>query len=216
MNTQAVFVSGTDTHIGKTIVCSWLCTHWQADYWKPIQSGLDGETDSQTCQRLSPTTRIHSECYRLRNPLSPHAAAQLDNQHIDLAQFRLPHANKLIIEGAGGLLVPLNHKKFIIDLINQFATPTILVASSELGTINHTLLSLEALHHRHIPCLGVILVGKPNESNAQAIEQFGNIAVLDQLPWFEPLHSNCLKQRPLSKPLLQALTHNKTAQDECP
>lgn len=142
------FISGIGTNVGKTIVSAMLVEALQADYWKPVQSGIAEGRDSDTVKSLisNNRTRIHPEAYLLREPLSPHFAAKLDGVEIMIDHVQLPDtANTLVIEGAGGLLVPLNGKDYVIDLAAKFNVPVILVVSDYLGCINHTLLSLHYL-----------------------------------------------------------------------
>ena len=177
-----IFVTGTDTHIGKTLVSAWLCLHSGFDYFKPIQTGYLADSDRQTIQHLS-DARTHPEAYCFKKPVSPHLAAQLEDQTITLDKIKLPVESNLIIEGAGGLLVPLNEHQLMIDLIKHLKTSVILVARTTLGTINHTLLSLEALRARNIPILGLILNGPADRlGNIKAIEHYGDIPVLATLP----------------------------------
>jgi dethiobiotin synthetase/malonyl-CoA O-methyltransferase len=195
-----LFVTGTDTNVGKTVVSAWLSYHLKTDYWKPIQTGCEEDLDSQTIAKLAnlQKSQIHPEAYRLKAPLSPHAAASLENISISLNRISLPQTKKpLIIEGAGGILVPLNESDLIIDLIHQLQTPVIIVARSRLGTINHTCLTLEALRNRNITVLGVILNGPLNPSNKTAIEKYGKIKVLAELETFNPLTVEALASKPL-------------------
>lgn len=191
-----IFVSGTDTGIGKTVVSAMLTAGLDASYWKPIQSGLEEETDTEFVKRVSevPKEQIIPERYRLTEPLSPHASAEIDGVSISLDDFELPEFNTdhLVIEGAGGLLVPINGEDMIIDLIQTLDVPVLLVAQSELGTLNHTFLSLEALRSRDIPILGVIMNGPKNESNHKAIEKYGEIKVLAELDRIKNLNNNTL------------------------
>lgn len=180
------FVTGTDTGIGKTLVSAMLMSVLDASYWKPIQAGLDEETDTQFVERISEAApeRIFQERYRLVTPMSPHGAADLDEVEIKLNDFSLPkyQTKKLIVEGAGGLWVPINWKETILDLITHLDLPVLLVARSSLGTLNHTLLSLEALRSRGIEVIGVIMNGEAHPSNKQTIEHFGNIPVAEVAP----------------------------------
>ena len=177
------FVTGTDTGIGKTLVSAMLMSSLDATYWKPIQAGLDEETDTEFVKRVSeaPENRIIQERYRLETPMSPHGAADIDRVEISLDDFSLPdHSSEhLIVEGAGGLWVPINWKESILDLIIRLELPVLLVARSELGTLNHTLLSLEALRNRNIDVFGVILNGPHHQSNKETIEHFGKIPVFE-------------------------------------
>lgn len=184
-----IFITGTGTDVGKTVVSAMLVAGTRGAYWKPIQSGLGEITDTQWIQQMTglPDDHFMPETHRLRQPLSPHAAAALDGVHIDLADFAPPDPHPrhhLVVEGAGGLLVPLNERHFMLDLVVQLGLPVLLVASSQLGTINHTLLSLDKLRSRKVPVTGVVMNGPKNESNRQAIEHYGQVPVLAQI---EPL-----------------------------
>ncbi len=184
------FVTGTDTGVGKTVAASWLMLALDGEYWKPVQAGLDGETDEQAVRRLTglPSARFHESIYRLKAALSPHEAAGREGITIDTARLKLPrHRRPLIVEGAGGLLVPLNAREFMIDLIAGLGLPAVLVARTAQGTINHTLLSLEALRRRRIEIAGVILNGAPDPGNRDAIANFGKVPVIAELPVFDPL-----------------------------
>lgn len=191
-----IFVSGTDTGIGKTVVSAMLTAGLEASYWKPIQSGLQEETDTEFVQRVSEVTegQILKERFRLSEPLSPHASAAIDGVDIRLKDFNLPkfQTEHLIVEGAGGLLVPLNEKDMIIDLIQELDIPVLLVVRSELGTLNHTFLSLEALRNRGIPIIGVIMNGPVNESNRKAIEHYGEIEILGELHELDSMNRSAL------------------------
>ena len=191
-----IFVSGTDTGIGKTVVSAMMTLGLSATYWKPIQSGLEEETDTEFVRRVTGLSDEHfmPERFRLQEPLSPHASAEIDGVTISLDDFQLPEAgtNNLVVEGAGGLLVPLNDNDMIIDLIERFQLPVLLVSRSELGTLNHTFLSLEALRSREIPVLGVVMNGPKNESNKKAIEKYGNVEVIDEINTIESLNAKTL------------------------
>lgn len=184
-----LFITGTDTHIGKTFIASWLCIHFGYEYWKPIQSGLIEGSDTKTLAQCG--VKTHPEIYALEAPLSPHKAAEMEGIDIHLEALHMPKTDKLIIEGAGGVLVPLNTQHLIIDVIKKFDIPALIVAKSGLGTINHTLLTLAALRAKDIPILGVIMNGPINPDNKLAIEHFGNTKVLFQIPW--------LKEEPYKK-----------------
>lgn len=183
---QGVFVAGTDTGIGKTLTAAVLTAGLAAEYWKPIQCGLDGGTDRSWVVRKTalPENRFHPEAYLLKHPLSPHAAARLEGIHINLDTINAPgpsDGRRLIVEGAGGLLVPLNDRYYMTDLIKKLGFPVILAARSGLGTLNHTLLSLRELERNRIEVLGVVLNGPRNPSNREAIEQFGRVRVLAEI-----------------------------------
>ncbi len=197
-----VFITGTDTDIGKTLVSSWLCLHTGYDYFKPIQTGSIESIDSETVFKLS-KTRVHRESYIFKNPLSPHMAAQIEGEYIDLAKIKLPKVNNLIVEGAGGLLVPLNDDYFISDLVSYLKIPIILVARSKLGTINHTLLSLEYMRQKNIEVLGVILSGEPNARNKESIELYGKVEILAELPYMNSICFEVLKKHSLTPKLQQ-------------
>ncbi|MBI2504389.1 MAG: dethiobiotin synthase [Candidatus Latescibacteria bacterium] len=172
------FVAGTDTGVGKTLVCAVLMSGLSAVYWKPVQSGEPGDTEWVRQATGLPESHFVRETYRLRHALSPHAAAALEGVEIDLGAFRPPEAARFIAEGAGGLMVPLNDRHLMIDLMAQLGLPVLLVARSGLGTINHTLLSLDALRHRRVEVLGVVVNGPRNPANEEAIARFGKVRVL--------------------------------------
>ncbi len=191
-------MSGTDTGIGKTVVSAMLTLGLGGTYWKPIQSGLEEETDTQFVKRVTglPESHFIPERYRLTEPLSPHASAEIDDVDISLLDFELPESpeNKLIVEGAGGLLVPVNDEAMIIDLIRYLELPVLLVVRSELGTLNHTFLSLEALRSRDIPILGVVMNGPKNESNRKAIEKYGMVDVVAEIEPLEEINPQSLQK----------------------
>ena len=188
---MSVFVTGTGTDVGKTLICSWLCLHSGWDYFKPVQTGCESGTDSDTLRTLT-SARIHPEIYCYAGAFSPHVSAALHGEEILSRKIALPIEKNLIVEGAGGVLVPLNSDVLLIDLIRQLQLPVIVVASSTLGTINHTLLSLEALHHRSIPVLGVIVNGPQNSQNVAAIEKYGQTEILAVFPWLATVNRGAL------------------------
>jgi len=174
-----LFVTGTDTNVGKTIVSAILAAGINGKYWKPIQTGTSQGSDTNIIQELLGKDSTFPESYRFKAPLSPNHAAELQEQEIDHKNIKLPNSHHpLIIEGAGGLLVPINSNQMIIDLIKVFNTKCILVARSGLGTLNHTLLSLQELNRREIPVLGVVLNGPKNIKNKESIEHFGKTKIL--------------------------------------
>lgn len=185
------FVTGTDTDVGKTVVSALLMSGLDATYWKPIQAGLSEETDTGFVQRVSQSEddKILPERFRLETPMSPHAAADIDSVSISMEDFSLPafDTEHLIVEGAGGLIVPINWEQTVLDLILQFNLPALLVARSGLGTLNHTLLSLEALRKRNIDVFAVVLNGPKHPSNKETIEHFGQVKVyeLEEIKDFE-------------------------------
>lgn len=164
------FVTAIHTDSGKTLISSILCEALGADYWKPVQSGLPRDTD--TARALISRTDIvmHPEAYVLKTPASPHAAARIDGVTIDLNAFQLPDTTRpLIIEGAGGCLVPLNDRDFVIDIALHLQTPVILVSNLYLGSINHTLLTWEALQRRNVSIKGIIFNGPSNAESERII-----------------------------------------------
>jgi dethiobiotin synthetase len=181
-----LFVTGTDTAVGKTVVSAILVAGLAGEYWKPIQSGAEAGTDTAWLKEKTglPDAAFHPETYLLSPFLSPHAAAARQGVRIDLAAIRTParrQASHLIIEGAGGILVPLNETETMADLIVQLHVPVLLVARSTLGTINHTLLSLEKLRHIGADVLGVVMNGPKDEENRKAIETFGDVCVCAEI-----------------------------------
>ncbi|QYO63411.1 dethiobiotin synthase [Leptolyngbya sp. 7M] len=192
------FVTGTDTNVGKTVVSAMLTLGLGAAYWKPVQSGLEPITDTEYVRQTTGLDDSHfiPERFRLTQPLSPHASAAIDGVEIALSDFQLPTTTKphLIVEGAGGLMVPLNQQDFIIDLIQHLDLPVCLVARSTLGTINHTLLSIAQLRHAGVPILGVILNGPKNPSNRDAIAHYGQVPILGELEPLPAVNPDTLKQ----------------------
>lgn len=199
-----IFIAGTDTNVGKTVVSSWICLHSGFSYFKPIQAGAEEETDSEFVGRLS-SRNIYRESYLLKSALSPHLSAEIDNIKIQPNSIKIPAESHLVIEGAGGLFVPLNDKYFIIDFIVDRSLPVILVARSTLGTINHTLLSLEAMRARDINVLGVILNGPKNPGNLHAIENFGHVPVLAEIDHLSDISPEILASIKLPGRLSQIL-----------
>ncbi len=190
-------VTGTDTGIGKTIFSAALAAALGGYYWKPVQSGLDEETDSQTVHRLGrlPPHRILPETYRLRTPASPHLAARIDHVAIDTEQLTPPATDApLVIEGAGGLLVPLTETDIFADVFARWQFPVILCARTGLGTINHTLLSLEALRHRAIPIFGIAFIGDEEAETQSIITAMGQVRILGRMPRLDPLTPESLDQ----------------------
>ena len=186
---RPLFISGIGTEIGKTVVSAVLVENLQADYWKPIQSGELDNSDSMLVERLisNKKTMIHPEAYRLTQPFSPHKSAALDGIHIDLDKIILPKTeNQLIIEGAGGLMVPLNDRDLIIDLIKKLDAEVILVSKNYLGSINHTLLSVELLKNRSIPIRKLIFCGESNPSSEDVIYSQTGLDSL-RIPFFNVL-----------------------------
>ena len=208
---RGIFVTGTDTNVGKTVVSAALMLRYRAEaalrYWKPIQTGIEHDDDSAEVARLaSPSAdEIFHGGVRLPHPVSPHLAARLAGTRITVRrlveelrdeQNRRPHpsAVRWIVEGAGGLQVPINERETMADLILALHLPVIVVARSTLGTINHTVLTIEALRRRMLRVAGVIMVGTPNEENWKAIEHYGAVEVIAQMPLFDPFTPEALAQ----------------------
>jgi dethiobiotin synthetase len=178
-------VTGIGTEIGKSITSAVLVKYLKADYWKPIQSGDLDYSDTMKVQKLVSNlqTKFHIESYRLTQPYSPHYSAKLDEVNISLSEIKLPETeNNLIVEGAGGLMVPLNDKDLIIDLIAHLGLEVILVSKNYLGSINHTLLSIEALKNRNIPIKGIIFNGERNPATEEIIENLTGVNVIGRIP----------------------------------
>ncbi|GAB6855420.1 dethiobiotin synthase [Asaia astilbis] len=188
---RGFFVTGTDTGIGKTLVSAILTKALNATYWKPFQTGLseeDGDTASVSGLAGLTPERLIPPAYAFQAPLSPQDAARLENVTVRPNDLTLPQANApLVVEGAGGLMVPLNDDTLLIDWLTTLSLPVILVCRSGLGTINHTLLSLAALRERAIPIAGVVMSGVPNAGNRAAIEHFGNVTVLAEIPLLDDI-----------------------------
>ncbi len=181
---QQYIIAGIGTEIGKTFIASILTESLEADYWKPVQSGSLDFTDTNTVQSLvsNSKTIFHPEAYRLNEPLSPHAAAAIDGVEIQLSNFELPiTANNLIVELAGGLMVPLNKDTTNLDLIKQLNLPVILVSKNYLGSINHTLLSIEVLKSSNIDIKGIIFNGESNPSSEDYILNYTQVTLIGRV-----------------------------------
>ena len=177
-------VTGTDTGVGKTLFSTALTNALDGYYWKPVQSGLEEETDSEAVVRLGvPSVRVLPEAYRLRTPASPHLSARLDGITIDPERLVPPETDApLVIEGAGGLLVPLTDRLLFADLFARWQVPVILCARTALGTINHSLLSLEALRNRGIPTFWIAFIGDENVETQRIIVEISGVRSLGRLP----------------------------------
>jgi len=190
------FVTGIGTGIGKTLVSAILTEKLKADYWKPIQSGDLDISDSIKIDNLIANTQtiIHPESYRLTQPLSPHLSARLDGLEIDLDKINIPLTdNNLIIEGAGGLMVPLNENELIVDLIKKLGVEVILVSQNYLGSINHTLLSVNLLKQYEIPIKGIIFNGEKNTETERYILQYTKVKKLGSIPSFSNIDKEKVK-----------------------
>lgn len=194
--TAAIIVTGTDTGIGKTVFSAALTGALDGYYWKPVQSGLEEETDSEIVHHLSGlrADRILPERYRLNTPASPHLAAGIDGVTIEATQLQLPEVSRpLVVEGAGGLLVPLTRELTYIEMFAQWRAPVVLCARTTLGTINHTLLSIEAIRARDIALLGVAFIGDENVDSEEIIVELGHTLHLGRLPRLSALTPETLK-----------------------
>ncbi|WP_128932201.1 dethiobiotin synthase [Bradyrhizobium zhanjiangense] len=194
---KRIVVTGTDTGVGKTVFSAGLAGLLGANYWKPVQAGLEQETDSECIRRLGglSSDRIVPELYRLRTPASPHYSAEIDGVGIDTETLRLPDSGErqLVIEGTGGLMVPLTARTLYIDIFERWQLPVVLCARTGLGTINHSLLSIEALRKRQIRILGIAFIGERNAETESAICEIGRVRWLGRLPWLVPLTDDRLQ-----------------------
>ncbi len=189
---SGIFVTGTDTDVGKTVASAALVRALDAAYWKPVQSGTadlpDGDSGVVAHLTGVPAGRILPPRHSFAAPLSPDQAAALEGRTIALEDFALPACDRpLVVEGAGGVLVPLNDRALMIDLMERLGLPVVVAARSGLGTINHTLLTLQALRARGLTVAGVVLLGPPNPRNRAAIEHFGAVRVIGEIPPLAPL-----------------------------
>ena len=200
---RGVFVTGTDTGVGKTVVSAVLVSALRRNanvgYWKPIQTGIEEDDDTSEVRRLAACSvgEIADQGIRLPRPLSPHLAARLVGQTIEMGELMriadgLSDDRFWVVEGAGGLLVPLNEGAMMSDLIAALGLPTVIAARSGLGTINHTLLTLTVLERLSIEAAGVIMVGEPNEENRLAIERYGATQVLAEIPVLPELNAESI------------------------
>ena len=193
---NAFVVTGTDTDIGKTVCAAILTLALDGLYWKPLQSGTEDGTDTKTVQQLTGLSddRFLPERYVFSQPLSPHRAAELDGVDVDTKTLSLPDTDRpLIIEGAGGLLVPVTRDLLLIDLFQKWSVPLVLCARTALGTINHTLLSVEAVRRRNIPLHGIVFIGDDNPDNMQTIAAFSGAAVLGHIPHLDKMDADRLQ-----------------------
>lgn len=179
------FITGIGTGVGKTVVSAVLTEALKADYWKPVQCGIAEGTDKEKVESLisNSTSAFHKESYCFQEPVSPHLAAGLENIKIKMDGFLIPESGEhLIIEGAGGLLVPLNDDAFVIDLAREFEAEVILVVRSYLGCINHSLLSIDYLVKNDFPVKGIILIGNFDKAVRSVIINYSEIPVLAEMP----------------------------------
>jgi len=195
MNQQKIIVAGIGTDTGKTVASAILCKALGADYWKPVQAGDLANTDSHKIKKWVPETIIHPEAYRLTQPMSPHAAAAIDDITIDESSLQIPTTNNpLIIELAGGLMVPMREDFLNIDWVAHTQLPVILVADYYLGSINHTLLSLAALKSQDIPLLGIIFNGEKTPSTHDVIMNRSNARCLLEIEKEAEISQNVIEK----------------------
>jgi len=206
---KRIFITGIDTNVGKTIVSAIVAEALGADYWKPVQAGALADTDSMLVKKLvsNPRTKIHKENFLLTKAMSPHAAAALDHKRITLSSLKPPATqNTLIIEGAGGIMVPLSTNQLVIDHVKKLKCSVLLVSKNYLGSINHSLLTLEALKKRRIKVFGIVFIGKPNAASQKIIAQYGKAAVLGFVKPEKTINKKTIKKyAKLFKPVLKRI-----------
>lgn len=189
---RTIVVTGTDTDVGKTVFAAALAAALGATYWKPVQAGLEEGGDGEAVRRLG-VAHVLPEAYRLTTPCSPHRAAAIDGVRIDPDRLALPAVDgPLVIEGAGGALVPLSDDLLYADLFARWGAPVVLVARTALGTINHSLLSIEALRARGVPILGIAFNGDRQEDSEATIARIGKVRRLGRLERVASLDADSL------------------------
>ena len=194
-NNLKFIICGTDTDVGKTLISSFFVRGLQSFYWKPIQSGIETETDSQSILRLSgiKKEKILKEAYIFEKPVSPHWAAEIDRKKIDINLLNVPTINgSIVIETAGGLMVPITRNFLQIDQIRKWNLPVIIVCRSSLGTLNHTLLTIEALKKRNIKILGLMINGEKHLDNPKTLQEFSKLPIIAEFPRLNNIDKNNL------------------------
>ncbi len=195
---ESLFVTGTDTNVGKTVLSALLVSTLDAIYWKPIQTGAAEGSDRKRVIQLAaiPEAQTLEEAYCFDPPVSPHLAAETRGVRIDLARIQPPTglSRPLIVEGAGGILVPINDPDLMLDLAHRLGFPVIIAARSALGTINHTLLTVRALRCAKVPIKGVVMIGPRNRDNERSVERFGGIPLVGWIPWLNKIDRQALLQ----------------------
>lgn len=193
---EDLFVTGTDTGVGKTLLSAVLVAALGRDYWKPIQTGAEEGTDRENVLRWAEVNagRAYPESYIFSPPVSPHLAAEWQQTSIELLKIRRPASAKaLIIEGAGGILVPINEGESMLDLARHLRAPIVIASRTALGTINHSLLTIAAIRSANLDLRGVVMSGKENADNRRAIERYGNVPVIGWIPWLDRIDAKSLQ-----------------------
>ena len=195
---SGLIICGTDTDVGKTIISAFILQGLNATYWKPIQSGMDGGGDTSRIYNLLNLSKDHylQEAYQFLAPVSPHWAAEKEKRLINQSKLKLPSIKDfLIVETAGGLMVPLRYDFLQIDQIKCWNLPVVLVTRTSLGTLNHTLLSIEAMKKRQIPILGIIMNGEPHSNNSATIQEITHVPIIGELPYLDDLTAASLENQ---------------------
>ena len=193
-----IFVTSIDTNIGKTVCSSILCAGLGYDYWKPVQCGDLDFSDSMKVKSYSPLTKVHAESFQLNAPMSPHEAAKLENMDISINDFKLPKSEEIIIEGAGGVMVPLNYKgNMIVELASLFEAKVIIVFKNYLGSINHTLLTIDKVKSVGLDVLGLLVVGDEVTSSERIIEDATQMNIIARIPIVDRVNQKWVKEQGL-------------------
>ena len=193
-----IFVTSIDTNVGKTVCSSILCAGLGYDYWKPVQCGDLDFSDSMKVKSYSPFTKVHAESFQLNAPMSPHEAAKLENMDISINDFKLPKSEEIIIEGAGGVMVPLNYKgNMIVELASMFEAKVIIVFKNYLGSINHTLLTIDKVKSVGLDILGLLVVGDEVTSSERIIEDATQMNIIARIPIVDRVNQKWVKEQGL-------------------
>lgn len=193
-----IFVTSIDTNVGKTVCSSILCAGLGYDYWKPVQCGDLDFSDSMKVKSYSPLTKVHAESFQLNAPISPHEAAKLENMDISINDFKLPKSEEIIIEGAGGVMVPLNYKgNMIVELASMFKAKVIIVFKNYLGSINHTLLTIDKVKSVGLDILGLLVVGDEVTSSERIIEDATQMNIIARIPIVDRVNQKWVKEQGL-------------------
>ena len=193
-----IFVTSIDTNVGKTVCSSILFAGLGYDYWKPVQCGDLDFSDSMKVKSYSPLTKVHAESFQLNAPMSPHEAAKLENMDISINDFKLPKSEEIIIEGAGGVMVPLNYKgNMIVELASMFKAKVIIVFKNYLGSINHTLLTIDKVKSVGLDILGLLVVGDEVTSSERIIEDATQMNIIARIPIVDRVNQKWVKEQGL-------------------